>query len=149
MPPSPLAAKGEAAPAPSPATAPRRGLISYDNAITLTPEQEAVRVEALTALPAPCCKEFSAATCCCRCNMKRASDGLAKHLIANLGADAVTVRTRVAAWQKAINPNGFSGDTCPRCCGRSFRTTARRHEPGHLSSEPAGGQARPAPSVAS
>ena len=96
-------------------------LIAYDNAITLTPQQEAVRVEALTPLAAPCCKQFSAATCCCRCNMKRASDGLAKHLIADLGFDALTVRAQVSAWQKAINPNGWSGDTCSTGgCGRPF-----------------------------
>ncbi len=97
-------------------------LIGYDKAIKLTAAQEAVRVEALSSIPAPCCKEFSAATCCCQCNMKRASDGLAKHLIVNLGADATTVRTNVLAWQKAINPNGFSGDVCSTGgCGRSFK----------------------------
>jgi hypothetical protein len=96
-------------------------LIAYDKSIQLTAAQEAIRVEALTPLAAPCCKQFSAATCCCRCNMKRASDGLAKHLIVNLGANAETVRAQVAAWQKAINPNGFSGDTCSTGgCGHAF-----------------------------
>ncbi|HET9768074.1 MAG TPA: hypothetical protein VFS60_14560, partial [Thermoanaerobaculia bacterium] len=97
-------------------------LVAYDKAIQLTAAQEAIRVEALTPLAAPCCKQFSAATCCCRCNMKRASDGLAKHLIVNLGANAETVRAQVAAWQKAINPDGFSGDTCSTGgCGRAFQ----------------------------
>jgi len=95
--------------------------IAFDKSIQLTAAQEAIRVEALTPLAAPCCKQFSAATCCCRCNMKRASDGLAKHLIVNLGANAETVRAQVAAWQKAINPNGFSGDTCSTGgCGNAF-----------------------------
>jgi len=95
--------------------------LAYERAIELTPEQEAVRVEALSALPAPCCKEFTAATCCCRCNMARASWGLAKHLIVHEGADAGRVRTAVAAWHHAINPDGFSGDVCATGgCGRSF-----------------------------
>ncbi|MDX1631031.1 MAG: hypothetical protein R3234_04180, partial [Thermoanaerobaculia bacterium] len=43
--------------------------------IELTPEQEKVRFEALDALPAPCCSQFTAATCCCECNMAKATWG--------------------------------------------------------------------------
>jgi hypothetical protein len=96
--------------------------LEYERTIDLTPEQEAIRVEALEALPAPCCKQFSAATCCCKCNMARATWGLAKHLIVDQGADVETVRTTVAQWHHAINPDGFSGDSCfTGGCSRSFR----------------------------
>ena len=80
-----------------------------------------MRREALEALPAPCCENFSAATCCCECNMARATWGLAKHLIVEKGYDAATVRTAVADWHRAINPGGFSGDACfTSGCGRPF-----------------------------
>jgi len=96
--------------------------IAYDKSIQLTEAQEKVRLEALTPMAAPCCKEFSAATCCCRCNMMRARDGLAKHLIADLGADAEKVRADVTAWHQAINPEGFEGDSCSTGkCGKSFK----------------------------
>ena len=97
-------------------------LIAYDKSIRLTAAQEKVRLEALTPMAAPCCKEFSAATCCCRCNMMRARDGLAKHLIADLGANAAKVREHVTAWHQAINPDGFEGDSCSTGkCGNSFK----------------------------
>jgi len=95
--------------------------LAYERDIQLTPEQEDVRVAALTPLPAPCCKKFSAATCCCRCNMAKATWGLAKHLIVHERASAELVRSRVAAWHQAINPDGFSGDACFNGgCGRPF-----------------------------
>ena len=96
-------------------------LIAFDKSIQLTQAQEKVRLEALTPMAAPCCKQFSAATCCCRCNMMRARDGLAKHLIADLGLDATSVRAQVAAWHQAINPDGFTGDSCSTGqCGHAF-----------------------------
>ena len=95
--------------------------LAYDRSITLTPDQEAIKQEALEALPAPCCKQFTAATCCCQCNMAKATWGLAKHLIADQGYGATEVRDRVAAWHRAINPDGFSGDACfTGGCQRSF-----------------------------
>jgi len=119
-----------AAPEPQLATAAFTGdraeterLLAFDDAITLTPEQEAVRVAALTPLAAPCCKQFSAATCCCKCNMARARAGLAKHLIAVEGADEERVRNTVTAWHQAINPGGWSGDSCfTGGCGRAFHS---------------------------
>jgi hypothetical protein len=119
-------AKGAASPAPVTPTfkgdrAETERFIAYERSIQLTPEQEAVRVAALSVLPAPCCKEFTADTCCCRCNMARATWGLAKHLIVDEGANAERVRVAVAAWHRAINPDGFSGDVCSTGgCGRSF-----------------------------
>ena len=94
--------------------------IAWERDIQLTAEQEKVRVAALTPLPAPCCKEFSAATCCCRCNMAKATWGLAKHMIVE-GSSAEQVRAAVAAYHLAINPDGFSGDVCATGgCGRAF-----------------------------
>jgi hypothetical protein len=95
--------------------------VAYERDIDLTPEQEQVRLAALTPLPAPCCKNFSAATCCCRCNMAKATWGLAKHLIVHEGASAERVRSTVAAWHQAINPDGFTGDACfTGGCSRAF-----------------------------
>lgn len=89
--------------------------------IQLTPEQEAIRVKALESLPAPCCAKFSAATCCCECNMARATWGLAKRLIAVEGYGADRVRSTVSEWHRAINPDGFSGEACfEGGCGRAF-----------------------------
>lgn len=83
----------------------------YDE-IELTEEQEAIRFEALDAIPAACCSNFSAATCCCECNMSRAIWGLSKHLIVNEGYDAEQVRAAVTEWYQTTNPSGFSGDSC-------------------------------------
>ncbi|HSM13095.1 MAG TPA: hypothetical protein VLA66_03440 [Thermoanaerobaculia bacterium] len=95
--------------------------LSWYGSIELTAEQESTRVQALAELPAPCCREYSAATCCCSCNMARAGWGLAKHLIVEQGATAEQVRAEVAAWHRAINPGGFSGDACfTGGCGRPF-----------------------------
>lgn len=96
-------------------------LLEYDDSIQLTPEQEAVRVAALEQLPAPCCSQFTAATCCCKCNMARATWGLAKHLIVDEGMNADQVRDEVADWHAAINPEGFSGAACFNGgCSRAF-----------------------------
>jgi hypothetical protein len=95
--------------------------LAYERRIQLSAAQEAVRADALSALPAPCCKQFSAATCCCKCNMARATWGLAKHLIADEAATATRVRAAVVAWHRAINPSGFTGDACFNGgCNRSF-----------------------------
>lgn len=98
-----------------------RQFIDWDLSITLTPEQEAIKKEALTALPAPCCSDNTAYTCCCPCNMSRSIWGLSKHLIVEQGADADTVREKARAWIQVINPGGFSGDVCyTGGCGRPF-----------------------------
>ena len=86
--------------------------IAYDDSITLTPEQEAVKKEALSAIPAPCCSDNTAETCCCPCNMAKSIWGLTKHLIADEGYSAVQVRKAVEGWIEFINPAGFSGDVC-------------------------------------
>ena len=87
-------------------------LMAFYRSIELTPEQEQVREAALRDMPAPCCNNFSAATCCCECNLSRSLWGLAKHLIADRGADATQVRSAVESWVAALNPGGYEGRTC-------------------------------------
>jgi hypothetical protein len=97
--------------------------LEYEKSIELTPAQEAVWTEALKALPAPCCKDNTALTCCCPCNSARAWWGLAKHLVANLGYDAKATTAKVDEWFRFINPGGWPGDTCYSSggCAKPFR----------------------------
>ena len=98
-----------------------RQFMGWYETIKLTPEQDAVKREALEAIPAPCCSNNSAYTCCCPCNMSRAIWGLSAHMIVNNGANAKQVRDKVQEWVKFIAPEGFSGDSCYRGgCGRPF-----------------------------
>ena len=96
--------------------------IGYDDSIELTADQEAIRVEALSALPAPCCKDNTAATCCCPCVMAKSTWGLSKYLITEKGAGVEEVRQAAADWQTFIQPEGgFSGDICyTGSCNKSF-----------------------------
>ncbi len=95
--------------------------IVYWKTIKLTSAQEAIKKAALTQLPAPCCPENTAYTCCCPCNMAKSTWGLSAYLIAEKGYDATRLKARVAEWHKFINPAGFSGDVCATGgCGRSF-----------------------------
>ncbi|MDX1643492.1 MAG: hypothetical protein R3244_03935 [Thermoanaerobaculia bacterium] len=96
----------------------------YYEEITLTPEEQKVFEAALAELPAPCCSDRSALTCCCECNMARSWWGLSKHLITERGYDAAEVRTAVEGWFEFINPDGFSGDSC--YAGKCFK--AFRHD---------------------
>ena len=84
----------------------------YYHTIQLSREQEAVMKEALLPLPAACCKDRSAYTRCCKCNMGRSWWGLSKHLIADRGLGAEEVRTAVAEWMKFIHPDGADGRAC-------------------------------------
>lgn len=96
--------------------------MEWEQSIRLTPEQEAVKKAALEALPAPCCGENSAYTCCCPCNLSRTVWGLSQHLIAERNYSALQVRGAVEDWLAFVNPAGFSGDVCARAggCGRPF-----------------------------
>jgi hypothetical protein len=95
--------------------------IGYYHSIKLTPEQEGVKTEALKAMPAACCKEFSQATCCCICNLSKSVWGLSKHLIANKNYTAVQVREAAQKWIDFTHPNGYAGDSCSsRRCGQAF-----------------------------
>ncbi len=86
--------------------------IGYNDSIRLTPEQEAIKKKALTAIPAPCCSDNTVYTCCCPCNMAKTWWGLANHLIANEGYDAEQVQAAVEEWIEFIGPEGFSGNSC-------------------------------------
>ncbi len=95
--------------------------MGYYKSIQLTPEQEAVKKEALTALPAPCCSDNTAYTCCCPCNMSMTIWGLSNYLVAEKGIDAEALKAKVQEWIAFINPKGFSGEVCYKGqCGRSF-----------------------------
>jgi hypothetical protein len=95
--------------------------IEYHESIKLTPEQEAIKKEALTAMPAPCCSNNTAYTCCCPCNMSRSVWGLSHLLITQYGYNAEQVRAKVKDWIQFINPDGYSGDVCATGgCGRPF-----------------------------
>lgn len=109
-------------------------LMGYYRSIELTQEQEAIKREALEAIPAPCCSNFSAATCCCECNLARTIWGLSHFLIAEKGYGVKELRSAVKAWIDAVNPSGFTGDSCfTGGCGRAFEDggCGGMHE-GHL-----------------
>lgn len=89
-----------------------REFIGYNDSIQLSAAQEAIKKEALQAIPAPCCSDNTAYTCCCPCNMAKSIWGLSNHLIADQGMTADQVRQQVQAWTATINPGGFSGDSC-------------------------------------
>lgn len=98
-----------------------RQFMQYNKTIELTPEQEAIKRQALEALPAPCCGDRTAHTCCCPCNMAQSWWGLAKHLIAERGYGVEEVRETVSEWFRFINPDGFSGNACySGGCARPF-----------------------------
>ena len=94
----------------------------YNRTIKMTTEQEARWREALGEMRAPCCDSFSAATCCCECNLARSIWGLAKFMVVMQDASAAEVRATVERWLSVANPNGFDGNSCASGrCGRSFR----------------------------
>lgn len=96
--------------------------IEYERTIKLSPAQEAIKKEALTQIPAPCCSDNTAYTCCCPCNMAKAIWGMSAYLISEKGADAALVKKKTEEWVKLINPDGFPGDTCYTSggCGKAF-----------------------------
>lgn len=117
-----LASLGQAGAATEPAKRPRfddvkartTEFIGWSSSILLTPEQEKTKRQALGAIPAPCCKEYSIATCCCPCNLAKTVWGLANYAIARLGYDAAQTRALTVEWLQATNPAGYSGDACHR-----------------------------------
>ncbi len=95
--------------------------IGYNTSIQLTVEQEKIKKEALTAIAAPCCKEYTIATCCCPCNLAKSVWGLSNYLIAKENFGAAKVKETVIAWIQFTHPNGFQGDSCFQGrCGVSF-----------------------------
>ncbi len=86
--------------------------IDYWNAIPLTADQQRVKAEALDAIKAPCCSEYTMATCCCPCNLAKSVWGLSHHLIAKKGYSAPQVKKAALQWLESINPAGFTGNAC-------------------------------------
>jgi hypothetical protein len=96
-------------------------LIGYASSIRLTPEQEKVKADALSAIPAPCGNRNSLAVRCCGCNLFKSIGGLANQMIAREGADAARVRQAVLEWISRTNPGGYSGAACDsKRCERPF-----------------------------
>ena len=101
-----------------------RQFMEWERTIRLTSEQEALKKEALGAIPAPCCSDNSAYTCCCPCNLSRTIWGLSNYLITKQNASAGRIRAKVTEWIGYVNPGGYkSGDTCYRRggCRRAFK----------------------------
>ena len=95
--------------------------IRYYETIQLTREQEAIKREALSPIPAACCSNNSAYTCCCVCNLSRTVWGLTAYLITEKKATVEEIQDAVAEWIELVNPAGFSGDACFKGgCMRSF-----------------------------
>ncbi len=103
---------------------PMEELIEHDARIELTSEQEEIHRAALTPIPAPCCNDRTAYTCCCTCNLARAWWGLSKVLITEHGQSAAEVQANVERWIGNLRPEGFAGDSCytGRC------STAAKHD---------------------
>jgi hypothetical protein len=98
-----------------------RQFIGWYQTIPLNAAQEAIKKEALEALPAVCCSSNSAYTCCCECNISRTVWGLSHYLIAKQGADAAAVRDKVQQWIRFVSPEGHSGESCYNGgCARTF-----------------------------
>ncbi len=91
---------------------PMEQLIAFDAHILLSQEEEDIRRAALTAIPAPCCKDNTAYTCCCPCNLARAWWGLSKLLITEHGQNAAEVQANVERWIADLRPEGFPGNSC-------------------------------------
>lgn len=95
--------------------------IAWSDSIRLTPEQEKIKEEVLSSIPAVCCAKFSMLTCCCGCNMAKTIWGLSNHMLVHEGADAKQLRAAVLEWTRFIGPKGFTGDACLKGgCTRPF-----------------------------
>lgn len=93
----------------------------YASTIRLTAQQEAVKREVLEHMPAACCRNSNAHTCCCPCNLSKTVWGLTNYALAQHGASAEDLREVLKAWYEFTNPSGYSGDICySGGCGRPF-----------------------------
>src|SRR3970040_3160998 len=72
--------------------------IAYYNYIALTPEQEKIKSEALSAIPAPCCSNYSILTCCCPCNLAKSVWGVSNFLIADQNYGAKQGKGAISEW---------------------------------------------------
>ena len=99
-----------------------RQFMRWYEEIQLTAAQERIKKEALGSIPAPCCSDNSAYTCCCPCNVSRTIWGLSQYMIAKQGASAAEVRAKVKEWIAFVAPNGYRGDACyTGGCPRPFK----------------------------
>lgn len=111
--------------APNPSVAGENGTVHFTDAqrqsaefiakhrsIVLTPEQKKTMDEALSSIPAPCCKQYSIATCCCPCNLAKSTWGLSKLMIVEHHANATQVNAAAREWLHFTNASGYSGDAC-------------------------------------
>jgi hypothetical protein len=95
--------------------------IAYHRSVKLTQQQEAIKEEALSAIRAPCCKDYTIATCCCPCNLAKSVWGLSELLIVERGYGAEQVQSVVEDWIHFTNGDGYSGTACYKGrCGRPF-----------------------------
>lgn len=86
--------------------------LGYYNTIKLTPEQEKLKTEALSGLPAPCCSDTTMATCCCQCNHSKTVWGMTNYLITKLNYDKDQLRKAASEWIQFTHKNGIAGDAC-------------------------------------
>src|SRR6266508_2143854 len=93
-------------------TSASREFMDAYHTVHLTAEQEAIKKVALEPMPASCCANSTAYTCCCPCNLSKTIWGLSNYAIAKHGADAKQLRAAVDAWMGFINPDGFRGNAC-------------------------------------
>ncbi len=64
----------------------------------LLPEEKEIMKQALEMIPAPCCDDNSAATCCCECNLARSVWGLSAYLIHEKGYGIEAAREAARQW---------------------------------------------------
>lgn len=86
--------------------------IGYYRSIQLTPQQKKIKEAAIGAIPAPCCKDFPALTCCCPCNFAKSLWGLSNYLIAKKHYNVAQVRKAASEWIRFTHSNGYAGDAC-------------------------------------
>ncbi|HEY4492378.1 MAG TPA: hypothetical protein VI958_10305 [Acidobacteriota bacterium] len=96
--------------------------IGYYQTIQLTADQEKSKKEALSGIPAPCCSDFSIATCCCPCNLAKSVWGLSNFLITRQNYTAAQLKGAVQEWLQFTNKSGYSGNSCNMGhCGQPFK----------------------------
>src|SRR5574341_1062939 len=84
--------------------------IAYYNSIALTSEQEKIKSEALSGIPAPCCSNYSILTCCCPCNLAKSVWGLSNFLIADQNYSTKQAKEAISEWIHFTNKDGYAGN---------------------------------------
>lgn len=81
--------------------------LGYYKQYSLTPEQEAIKKEALSSMVAPCCDDNTMYTCCCPCNLAKTVWGLSAYLIAVEDFDAAAVKDAALQWLQFLRPDYY------------------------------------------